>query len=118
MNRNGQVLIENLLSLGLIVLPLGLGAGHWAMLEYQRCRCALVAFQEARQMLIANDARVDHRVQCSQGVEERIVLKPLRDLDRGGDGLELSDWIREARSLWEELSSFSSPSPGADSGSP
>lgn len=118
MSRRGQVLVEHLLSLLLIVLPLGLGAGHWAALEFGRCRCALSAFQDARRMLVSDDRKIDHRVACPGGGEERVVLKPLRDLDRGGEGLALSDWIGEARSLWEELSFFSSPSRDADSGSP
>lgn len=117
-NRGGQVLIEHLLVLFLFLLPLAFGAGRWVALEYQRSRCALFAFQEARKDLIRTDARIDRREPCPGGGTERVTLRPLRDLDRGPDGLDLSDLIKEASSLWEELSFFWSPSQESDSGSP
>jgi len=116
MNRSGQILIEHLLSLFFILTPLGVGAGLWAKEEYLRSRCALAAFQEARRQLILQDSRIDWKQSCGDRVQERVVLIPLKDLDRGSSGLGLSDWIQEVRSLWEQGSSFSSRSPESDSG--
>ena len=82
MNPKGQVLLEQLLVLFLIIIPVLIGVGAWGTLEYQRVRCAYRCFTEARQQLIRLNAPVQWTIQCGPRISETISLKPLSALER------------------------------------
>lgn len=108
MNRKGQILIEHSIVLLVLILPLIAGILHWGGLEYQRARCARLAFLEARARLIQENRPVKVEIICRKGVTETVSLSPLRDLESPDPLSPFQGWVGRASSLWGELSRSSS----------
>ena len=105
MNRQGQVLIEFPIVLGLVVLPLLLGCATWFVLEFDRSKCAYLGFFQARRELILTGQAVHLSKTCG-AVQEKIELSDLESLDQDKGGLTLGDSLKAASQLWEGASSF------------
>ncbi|MBU6153868.1 MAG: hypothetical protein KGP28_06160 [Bdellovibrionales bacterium] len=110
MNTSGQILIEHSIVLFTMVVPLSLGIVHWGGLEYQRTRCAHMAFLEARRQLIAENRPIRVDLHCGKKISETVRLAPLRDLESPDPLFSIQGSIGRASSLLEELSHSSSSS--------
>ncbi len=103
MNVAGQVLNEALLAFSLIVAPLLFFGGHWGVLEFERSRCALQTFIQARERLIKEGIPIVETSKCEAMVEQKVALKSLESLDFESISLRGKELERKALQLWEPL---------------
>jgi hypothetical protein len=114
-SRLGQVLIEHLMVLGLILAPLFTLGLQWGFLESEKARCALRAFLDARTRLILENREVAVKLECANGIREQIRLKALDSIAVQDPPVPEQE-IKRALSLWAPLWSSSPSSQGPDSG--
>jgi len=111
---SGQVMIEFLVGIAIVVLPLSLLLCSWFYTQQKKTECALQVFRQARIQLLRTKHSVDRRLTCGP-IQERIRLSSLEELDHDKGALGLGDLINQVSQLSEQLSSFSRSAPGRDS---
>ncbi len=117
MKNQGQVLIEHLIVLSLVLTPLfSLGVRH-GVLEFRRAKCALLAFRSARARLIQENTAIRQTLRCGDGIEETIALAPLTRLLDSKSKHPFDSAAGEASRCWERLLPSLRFSPDSDSGS-
>lgn len=105
-DRSGQVMIEFILGIVIVLLPLSFLLGFWFYIQEKKTQCALIVFQQARIQLLRTHASVDHSLRCGPTFEH-IHLSSLEDLDQNKGGLGIQDLLDEVSQLSERLSQFS-----------